>query len=183
MNRRQADRTTVLAGIGALSLAGLVGLSQYGMVGAVNAATVPAHLAAPITMAANHVENGPSSGTGRGRIGDTGTGSFTASGKGVARFKGSIESSTWSGTGTLRIVDRGGDAQIVADGNGRKRERGNRTWFAGFKGALTISGSDVRIVLAGKKLDVDIAQGSGRYRAIGKGTYTDDGVSGEFAAE
>ncbi len=99
------------------------------------------------------------------------TGTIIAKGRGLAIFHGN-GTATISGNGVLRIKDFAGDAQIEVTGSGRKYvgEHGWITYY-GYRGAATVTGSDVHIELSGAGIELN-ATGTGRFVVRGVGTVS-----------
>jgi hypothetical protein len=115
-----------------------------------------------------------------GSTSETGTGTLTAQGNGRASVQGN-GSVIISGSGVLTIQDFAGDAVITVSGDGARRERGQSVIYVGFAGTAEISGSDVRVLLRGRNIDLT-ASGSGRVLLRGTGSYTINGESGSWSS-
>lgn len=114
-----------------------------------------------------------------GTVSETGTGTLTAQGNGRASVHGNGSISI-SGSGVLTIQDFAGDAVITVSGDGARREQDSIVVYAGFAGTAEISGSDVRVLLRGRNIDLT-ASGTGRVLLRGRGTYTVNGTSGTWS--
>ena len=106
-------------------------------------------------------------------------GTLTAQGDGIAILggRGVVDA---SGNGILWVKDRGGDATIEITGYGQMKVYDDG-WvqYAGFHGTAHIEGSRIIVVLSG--VDVDLtAEGRGRVRLWGHGTYQIGDRSGEW---
>lgn len=111
-----------------------------------------------------------------------GSGTLVAEGDGMATLQGS-GSVTVSGSGMLRILDRGGDAEITVSGNGGRTldsvREGAWVVYRGFEGQAYVSGSNIIVSLRGDDITLE-ANGTGRVYLRGQGTYTVNGDEGRW---
>lgn len=112
----------------------------------------------------------------------SGTGTLEAEGRGLAVVQGN-GTIVISGSGVLDILDIAGDARIDIQGGGTRELTTQRdrqvVRYRGFDGLATISGSHVVVRLRGTEIELN-ATGTGRAYLRGEGTYTLNGVSGEW---
>lgn len=107
-----------------------------------------------------------------------GTGSVSAEGDGLAYLRGE----GWvriSGSGTLVIRDRAGDAVIEVTGQGRHAERGGTLYYHGFNGEVYVEGSAITVALRGEDITLE-AEGTGVVILRGEGTYEFNGEQGQW---
>lgn len=107
----------------------------------------------------------------------SGTGRLYASGDGEAGLdgNGSIDGKVSnSNTGTLTVIDRGGDVTIDTKGAGNRSEntnaQGEKVITITGIGNAKISGTNVVVTVKGDSIDI-IAEGTGNVTLTGKGTY------------
>ena len=109
-----------------------------------------------------------------------GIGTLTAEGDGIAVLggRGTVDI---SGNGILWIKDVAGDAIIEVTGHGGKKEFADGwTQYAGFDGTAHVEGRRIIVVLAGVDIEL-FAQGRGRVRLWGHGTYEISGLTSEWS--
>ncbi|MEO0563000.1 MAG: hypothetical protein AAF125_12905 [Chloroflexota bacterium] len=115
-----------------------------------------------------------------------GNGTLTAEGNGQAQVRCTTCDITISGNGVLAILDTGETLAIDINGVGtreiRETEWGTAYIYRGFNGTATISGEYLGVGLRGADILLD-AEGTGRVWLRGSGTYTTNGVSGEWAED
>lgn len=108
-----------------------------------------------------------------------GIGKLQAQGDGISILygKGTVE---LSGSGTLWIKDNTGDAKIDVTGYGVKKEFPDG-WiqYSGFHGNVNVKGTAIRVILSGVDINLS-AKGRGGVVLWGHGTYTMNGVSGQW---
>ncbi len=108
-------------------------------------------------------------------------GSLNAEGDGIAMLggRGVIEI---EGNGTLWLRDVSGDAQVTVEGYGEKEEYDDG-WvqYSGFGGTASIEGSRIIVMVAGSDIDLQ-AQGCGRVKLWGHGSFDINGRTGDWGA-
>lgn len=105
-----------------------------------------------------------------GRLQVDGGGSVTADGQLVVIGA----ASTRKGTATIRVTDRGGDAQVTVNGQAQTARRGQ--FVVRQSGRFLISGTSVSVQVNGDSLSLSIA-GSGTVRMRGSGTFALNGAA------
>jgi hypothetical protein len=116
----------------------------------------------------------------------SGTGRIIGEGNGRAQIQCRTCDVSISGSGVLMILDRDGTVEIGIEGIGTSEVRemswGRLIIYRGFNGSALISGESVGVVLRGRNITLD-ATGTGRVWLRGEGTYTANGVNGEWSED
>ncbi len=110
-----------------------------------------------------------------------GTGTVHAEGDGAAYLRGE----GWvriSGSGTLLIRDRAGDAEIQVSGHGSHAERGQGLVYRGWNGEAYVRGSAITVAVRGTDIRLEAA-GTGVVYLRGQGWYTFGGERGDWTAD
>lgn len=109
-----------------------------------------------------------------------GTGTVHAEGDGIACLRGQ----GWvriSGSGTLVIRDRAGDAEIQVSGHGNHVERGQGLVYRGWNGEAYVRGSAITVAVRGTDIRLEAA-GTGVVYLRGQGRYTFGDEQGDWTA-